>query len=1078
MQKPVKILQASAGSGKTFSLAAHYLTLLFSGEHKYREILAVTFTNKATEEMKSRILEVLLGIAKGDESKKIDAYKQIILREHPSLNEAKLQQNAHVIYRRILHDYSRFSVSTIDGFVQKVIRGFALELGLGSGYGLEMNIDKVKYDLSSQLEKSLDEKENLLQWVIQLALSRINNNQSWNYKRELLDLSSEVFKDRFKDFEIAIKGFGSENVDAAFKKYIDFSEGFIKKFEEDLITFAQRAENIILEGDYRTEDFKGKSRSPLTKFRAIAAKNFDAIASVLRLLNDEENWFQKGKQNTLFESLNPILSEMAEIYNIGFADYMLAQAFLKNGYILRLMQEIALLLSAYREENDTLLFSDAQKLLNGIAEDAGDNPSFIWEKMGNRYRNFLFDEFQDTSGNQWSSFLNLVLNSISTHDGKLQDHLIVGDVKQSIYRWRDGDYKLLHQKAKLDLQPLNVLEDHLEENYRSTEEIINFNNEIYPKLAQLLQEKINENIAEDGEFLHQFWNSESNKYGNVIENIYKSVSQKSHKNTRQGGVVKIHRIDFSKTDTEDAEAENKRDAALADMILEMKILLNERGYQQREIGVLVRTNAEAALAVEALMQAGLEVISGEALKISSNIAIKLIINVLKLLVVTPINSALYKANCIALYAQIHNNPINGDHYFNLNEIPLSNLSNVLPPVFCANYRRWVQMPMPETVEKIIDAFGLDNYQTGNINPFLPYLLAFRDLAAKASRQGEKGISAFLTWWDEEGSSKNLPSPDAANAVQVTTIHKSKGLAFRAVFIPFCDWKLSGRPNTTFWVPMENTPYADLQTVPLSYSSKLGGSSIAHHYLEETLFNYMDALNGLYVATTRAKDFIYIAVARKKVNTITSIGDALLSLYKTELEDGSDQIEIGEFSAVGDELDVVDSISLNNYPTSNRLEQVYKETETRPQKYITNVTKSARRGSNLHAVLAEANNLTEVKMAVDKLVLNGLIDEDEKTEYVTRATAVLSNPELSALLTKNANQINEKAIIGIDGKTYRPDKLIVSGKQVSIIDYKFTAEESEHHIAQIKNYKNLVEAMGYKDVKTYLFYEMKNKLKAV
>ena len=1083
MQKPVKILQASAGSGKTFSLAAHYLTLLFNGELKYREILAVTFTNKATEEMKSRILEVLLGLAKGDDSKKIDVYRKIILKQHSTLDPDGLQKQADLIYRRILHDYSRFSVSTIDGFVQKVIRGFAFELGLDAGYSLEMNVEKVKQDLSDRLEKLLDENENLLQWIIQLALSRIANNQSWNYKRELLELSGEVFKDKFKEFEIAVAAFGSDNIDEVFKNYIDFSENFQKKFEGDLTLLAEKAQNTVLESGCELEDFKGKSRSPLTKFTAIANGGFEYIPKVLKFIDEQESWFQKGKQHSVFENLNPILKEMAAIYNVGIGDYILAKAFLKNGYFLRLMQEMARLLSAYREENETLLFSDAQKLLNGIAEDAGDNPSFIWEKMGNRYRNFLFDEFQDTSGNQWSSFLNLVLNAISTHNGKLHDHLIVGDAKQSIYRWRDGDYKLLHQKAKSDLQKLNVLDDQLEENYRSTEEVIKFNNQLYPKLARALQLKINENILQDNEQLAGFWNTPENQYGTIIESIYEGVVQKSHGSTKKGGVIKIHRINLNNIDGSDAdlgelEVENKKDAALLDMIIEIRALLNERGYQQREIGVLVRSNSEASLTVDALMQAGFDVLSGEALKIASNIAIKLIVNVLKLLVVTQKNSALYKANCIALYAQIHGKEIDGDDFFMLSNTPLTALPDVLPPVFCENYRQWMQLPIPEMVEKIIGAFKLDNYRKGDINPFLPYLLAFRDLTNKSARQGEKGISAFLNWWEEEGIAKNLPSPDAANAIQVTTIHKSKGLAFRAVFIPFCNWPLQGMPRATFWVPMQNTPYAKLQTVPLSYTSGLKDSSIGHHYLEETLFNYMDALNNLYVATTRAKDFIYIGVAGKKSKTISSIGDAILDVFKDEFENDNDQIEIGAFSAIGDEMSSVDVITLVDYPTTNRLEDIYKATEDRPQRYIDNVAKSARRGSNLHFIVAEANKVADLEKVVGKLILQGLINDEEKASYIEEASTVLRNPDLSAILTQNADQINEKSIVGVDGKTYRPDKLVVNGNKVSIIDYKFTAEESEHHVAQIKNYQQLIEAMGYDDVKTYLFYASKNKLKAL
>jgi ATP-dependent helicase/nuclease subunit A len=1084
--KPLKILQASAGSGKTFSLAAHYLTLLFSGENKYREILAVTFTNKATEEMKTRILEVLKGFAIGDGSKKIDDYRQLVLAAHPQLKAETLKLKADKIYRKILHDYSRFSVSTIDGFVQKVIRGFAFELGLDSGYSLEMNTEKVKKELTNKLEKLLDEKDNLLQWVVELALDRISNNKSWNYNAELLKLVGEVFKDQFKDFELAIASFGTENTDEVFKRYIDFSKNYIKKFETDLIEHAENAFGIIEVSGFSTDDFKGKSRSPLLKFRGIINGNFADVEKVLKLIDDEENWFPKGKPNELYEDINPILHQLANVYQNGIADYILAKAFIKNGYFLRLMQEIAILLAEYRDENETLLISDAQKLLNGIAEDAGENPSFIWEKMGNKYRNFLFDEFQDTSANQWNSFKALVSNSIATHDGKLHDHLIVGDAKQSIYRWRDGDYKLLHQKAKADLETHNVFDDQLAENYRSTEQVIKFNNELYPKLANLLQNKINGEIPVDDEQLTGFWNDPRNQYADIISKIYDGVAQNTHGKTLQGGVIKIKKIEFEKPKSvegivgniaTDTEPENKKEATLKEMLKEVNLLFKEKGYQQREIGVLVRSNAEATEVVNALMEAGLDVISGEALKIASSTAIKLIVNVLKLLVVSPANSALYKANCIALYAQLHQKAINGDHYFALKETPIENLKHVLPSGFCDNYRAWLGLPVSALIENIITAFGLDSYTKNNVNPFLPYLLAFRDLTNRAAKQGEKGISSFLNWWEEEGHNKNLPSPETANAIQVMTIHKSKGLAFRAVFIPFCDWPLGGRPNSTFWVPMGDTPYTDLQSIPLQFTSQLKGSSVTKYYLEELLMNYMDALNSLYVATTRAKDYIYISFPGKKKPSLTHVGDAVFDAFAEDFEN-TDEIQIGTFSAKGDGLENFDTLSLTDYPTTKRLEEVYEETENRPQKYIDNIAKSGVKGSNLHAILAEVNKVDEVDGVIDRLILEGLILEEVRADYLQQVSEVLSHPELSKLLDQNADQINEKSIIGIDGKTYRPDKLVLNGKQVSIIDYKFTAEESQNHIAQIVNYKNLIEAMGYENVKPYLFYASLGKLKAV
>ncbi|RYF84573.1 MAG: DNA helicase UvrD, partial [Chitinophagaceae bacterium] len=395
MHKPLKILQASAGSGKTFSLTAHYLTLLFSGPNKYREILAVTFTNKATEEMKTRILQVLKGFAAGEPG--FDAYKQLVLAAHPALDGVTLQQRADLTYRKILHDYSRFAVNTIDGFVQKVVRGFAFELGLEAGYALEMNEEKVKNELADRLEKALDAAPELLQWIIDLAKERIENDLSWNYRRELLDLSGEIFKERYQPFENAVAALGKEAaLDNVFKDYQLLTKGHIAAFKQAITTLAADAAQLLDVLDLDPAQVKGKSRSPLWNLKKIAGGEFDKIKGLAKLVDEPTEWFapKAAVPANAFEDLNPMLKELTATYAEGLPAYTTAVGFNKNLFYLRLMQEIAVLLKQYRSENENLLISDAQKLISEITKDAGDNPSFIWEKVGNRYKNFLFDEFK------------------------------------------------------------------------------------------------------------------------------------------------------------------------------------------------------------------------------------------------------------------------------------------------------------------------------------------------------------------------------------------------------------------------------------------------------------------------------------------------------------------------------------------------------------------------------------------------------------------------------------------------------------------------------------------------------------
>ncbi|RZK81186.1 MAG: DNA helicase UvrD [Pedobacter sp.] len=1069
-QQPLKILQASAGSGKTFSLTAHYLTLLLSGETKYREILAVTFTNKATEEMKSRILEVLVGLATG--SKSIDSYRAIILKAHPDLTPEELQLKADRIYRKILHDYSRFSVSTIDGFVQKVIRGFAFELGLNADYSLEMNYNKVKDDLVAKLDEALDHNKQLLQWIIDLAIERISDNKSWNYKIELYNLIGEIFTERFQVFESAVEEIGVENIDELFKRYISITKDEVKNFEQTVTAIAKNIYEIFERYNVTNDVLKGKSRSGLAKVILVARGDLTKVDPLFKYIDEPEEWFQKnGRIDGVYESANRLLKELRTHYDTSLPNYSLALAFNKNLYYLRLMQEIATLLKQYRSENDNLLISDAQKLISEITKDAGDNPSFIWEKVGNRYRNFLFDEFQDTSTSQWGSFRSLLSNAIATPSQQLTDHLIVGDTKQSIYRWRNGDWNILHKHAKLDIGVHNVIEESLEENYRSAENIITFNNFLYRKIPETLQNELNHNISGRTASIQEWWNEES--YSQIITDIYQSSTQNFASNTLSGGTVKIKR--FGK---DDAQSEARftetvfRDIALNDVIEEIYELKDKQGYALKDIAVLVRSNTEALLTVRKLMEQNLPVISGDALMIANNKAIQLIINTLKMLIGLESQIALYKANCIALYNSLHNEEAIADHYLNLNTKPLSQLTSVLPVSLCENWQSWMQLPLPELIEILIDCYGLKV-----LTAHLAYLLAFRDLSATAGKLGEKGIVSFLTWWEEDGINKSLPSPEGADAIQVITIHKSKGLAFRAVFIPFCNWEIKGKVNANFWVSSEETIYKELKGIPLRYNEALADSAIAKAYYEELLYNNMDALNMLYVATTRSKDYLYIATMEKKdAAKLSNMGDVVNHTFENDFDGNVYEIVVPV--SVKNKTEESSFIHLNGYPTTNRLGELYVPSEEKHLRHVLNIEKSGRKGSLLHDILANANNEQQVNVFINELVLQGTIQESEGAELSASVLDVLANTDLKAILNKAEESITEKSIIDANGKLHRPDRVLISGDEVVVLDYKFTLEESNRHVEQVHNYKDLLVAMGYTNVKTYLFYAVSGKLKLV
>jgi ATP-dependent helicase/nuclease subunit A len=1078
MLQPLKILQASAGSGKTFSLTAHYLTLLLSGETKYREILAVTFTNKATEEMKSRIMEVLKGFATGDEG--VNDYRALVLKAHPDLDAGSLQHKSERIYKRILHDYSRFSVSTIDGFVQKVIRGFAFELGLDSGYALEMNFDKVKNDLADRLDQQLDHNPNLLQWIIDLALDRINNNISWNYRTELTDLAGEIFKERYQPFDNAIQDLLQHtDLNELFKNYGTETRKHISSFEEMVSRLSAKATELFDSSGVNPDHLKGKSRSPLNNLKKIAAGELDKMDSLTKLIDEPDEWFKPGSDTSLYQSLNPIIRELNTGYIERLPEYILAQAFNKNLYYLRLMQEMAVLLKAYREESGNLLISDAQNLLRGITGDDDDNPAFIWEKTGSRYRHFLFDEFQDTSANQWSNFRPLLKNAMAEANGKLIDHLIVGDVKQSIYRWRNGDWNILHQQAKQDIGVTYVTDASLEENYRSTKNIITFNNFLFKALPILMQRNINDTIEgqTSNTALNSWW--EEKGFDHIMTDVYSEAEQKINNRTADGGSIDFNVL---RTDADGAPLNKTgfKAEALRRMVETLhRLLVIEKRYQAGDACVLVRSNAEAISVVDALMENHISVISGEALLIENNIAVSLLIDTLKVMAGLTENTALYKANCISLYAQLQNRALDPADLFNLKDKGLEDLQNILPSSLCNHWRSWMQQPLPELLEKLMAAYGLN--ASANTT-HLPYLFALRDLAGNIGRQGEKGITSFLKYWEEEGRRKTLPSSESTDAVQVITIHKSKGLAFKVVMIPFCNWDINGKINTIFWVPAANTPYHQLGRIPLKYNASLGQSAVAIPYYEELLFNQMDALNMLYVATTRTKEYLYISTLGKKTEGTSTIGDLLIRVFEDQLsEEGRflvDEEVQKKVTETNEKSIKPELISLTSYPVSDRLTAVFNSDLKRRELDMLGMQMAGREGSILHEVLARASDIEDIDHILSEMLTEGLFREEERSAFKLQATTVLKHADLQDLLNSSTQTLNEKSIIDRSGKSYRPDKVLFSDNRVIVIDYKFTQQESPAHIKQIHGYRALLQEMGYAEVSTYLFYANSGELKLV
>ena len=1102
-QKAVKLLRASAGSGKTFALTAQYLILLFSGKGKYREILAVTFTNKATAEMKERILGSLQELALTGYQK--SKFSQVLQSVYPELSDTDIRQRASEIYSSILHDYSRFSVSTIDRFVQQLIRSFAFELNLDSGYKLEMNQNKVKEDLVEALNLYLEKDEDLLSWVTNLAIDRISEGKDWDYHRALMDLADEIFKERYSAFDEAMKAMGAGRSNE-FNKLQKKVKTESDEFRDEIVRKATEIKKIFDTSGIEPDDLNLKTRNPLFKLTKIIAEDFSGISSFEDFADNFDRWPNSKLKDTsdlmqLYNRIGPLLKDLLDYYNSGIVMFETYRAISKNSPYLRLMQGMAELLTDYRSDKKLLLLSDAQRLLKGVTGNDAHNPSFIWEKTGNKFKNFLFDEFQDTSTFQWENFLPLLQNAIAESAvEKYADHLVVGDVKQSIYRWRNGDWRILHQQVKRDLSPVNVNEETLVFNRRSSQNIIRFNNFLYKSLPEFLQNQLNEIFAETApEYLHPYWEEK----GSLIQRAYEGSHQQTTESTPAGGKIEIKF--FMKTEEPDGEEEHSQAAFYT---VEKLAELLELGIAMKDIGILVRKNSEAQQILECVFEknnqeklsraAGkpFQVISGEALKIMNNPAVSLLLSTFRLLSVHEPESGIYKAECARLWYQILNPDaeeiaLETDIWISFPAMPVSSLPGVLPEDLCSSFNSLRYLPVNELTEKLIKMYRLGTAGTEN---HIPYLLAFRDQVAVFSSAGDQGIGAFVKWWDAEGSVKALPSSENQDAVQIMTVHKSKGLEFGAVIVPFLNWKLNEYSNPgkrkLLWVGADQAGFERFNSFPVDYNKNLASTVFAGDFFDEMLLNYMDELNALYVATTRAKDYLCLICpktpAKKKdsksgpPNELHYILHQMFEEKQTAdliFDEADNSFSFGEISAVKIDKEEEDHthIRITSYPVNEELTERFKRNSRNEETWFNS---KQRKGVVLHKLLEILTSQDDLDKLISEKVQEGFIRESEKQEIRKDVEDILMQEEIKHWFATAKLVISEKDMIIEAGLVKRPDKLFAFDDRAVLLDFKFGAEQNKY-INDISLYRdNLLRMDEFKEVDAYLWYAEGRKLQKV
>ena len=1077
MVKPLSVYKASAGSGKTFTLATEYIRLLVDNPLSYRNILAVTFTNKATEEMKMRILSQLYGIWKQlpDSSDYLEA-----IRQKTGFEPRLISERAGIALANILHNYNYFRVETIDTFFQSVLRNMARELDLTTNLRIGLNDTQVEELAVDQLIADLSTTDVMLQWILKYIMENISEDKAWNIISQIKNFGHTIFRDDYKAVSRQLEQKMQE-------------EGFFEDYTRRLRELRQMAVEHMkevaasffdaLEGeDLTIDDLANKSRGIAGFFLKLQKGIFDPSienASVANCLGNSEKWCAKShpRRDLIISLAEGPLGDILR-YAVGerprqWKLYKSADLTLRHLNQLRLLSSIEQKVHELNESANRFLLSDTQQLLHSLIGES-DSP-FIFEKIGTQLEHVMIDEFQDTSTVQWQNFRVLLAEAMS-HEGS--SNLIVGDVKQSIYRWRSGDWRLLNDiEQQFNAQQIETLP--LKTNYRSERGIITFNNAFFRQAADLeyaTQRELGESEAKQ------------------LQRAYADVEQQIPAKRQSGGYVDIRLLPGS---------DDYQELTLQHIAQTIGDLISQ-GIRQQDIAILVRANASIPHIAHYFMEQmpQVTIVSDEAFRLDASQAVCLLVNALRLLIHP--DDLLTKAAIVRTY----HCDVLGEHDEE-NELLLSttDLDSHLPEDYIAHFNQLLSLPLYDLVERLYAIFGLETLDTQSA-----YVSAFYDRLSDYVNENATDISDFLREWDETLCSKTIQS-DENEGVRIFSIHKSKGLEYDHVIIPFCDWTIERGGNILWCTPTEE-PFSDLPIAPIDYSQKqMMGTIYEKDYLHEHLQNTVDNLNLLYVAFTRACKSLYVIGRRGGKNTRSALIEQCLPLIV-------DKLEAATLEGLEDEKGILHFAyphsSTNISPSSFLLPPSSKNTSQNPflqpsdpinvavrtfaskvnfqqsnrsRNFVEGDDEDAQQrrqyiqtGSVLHEIFSTIRTAADIPDALQRLQFEGVLyDENITTERIKEMLKKrLEHPRVRDWFSNRWTLFNECTILSVeDGQLHerRPDRVMTDGHEWIIVDFKFGAPHPEYQ-DQVREYMQLLASMGHQHISGYLWYVYSNRIEEV
>lgn len=1035
------VYKSSAGSGKTYTLVKEYLKIALqsSKPDHYRGILAITFTNKATSEMKERIVSALKALSSDEKLTGTNSFLQKDLISELKVDADVLRARAGNTLTHILHHYSDFAISTIDKFVYKIVRAFARDLHIPMNFEVELDAENLLRNAIDQLLSKAGTDPLLTKILVEFTETKTEDEKSWKIENDLFDFAGETLKEESMEFSEKLK-------ETDLSQFFLIKEELLKQvrlFESDIKKIGKDALLLIENSGISHQAFAGGKNGIAKYFTYLSECRTDKLnpSATVQGYMEEDKW-HAGKINEHDrENIDRVKNTLSDYYvkATGYIEknspgYFLHRLILQNIYSLAVLRELELILDEIKSEKNIVHISEFNKKIAAIV--TKESAPFIYERLGERYRHFLIDEFQDTSSLQWLNILPLVHNSLS--EGNF--NMLVGDGKQAIYRWRSGDVEQFARLPQISNPKKNELlseqeqslkANHspkfLDKNFRSKREIVEFNNFFFGELSL----KLNENYR----------------------NIYHRQQQEFNpENT--GGFVQV---DIFREEAE-KELRQKYLARTLGIILE----LQKENFQHGDICLLCRKNSDASELAAFLLENNIPVISSESLLLGNSPEVNFLVSFLGFLN----NREDKKFQTAMAVFLVENKRVNKAELhsilslINQKENNLFFTSWLKSSGFDVNIFQLRKLPLYELAETIVRTFFLHTEAS-------PYIFFFLDLVHSFSLKETNNIAEFLEFWEKKKYTASIVTPEGLNAVSIMTIHKSKGLEFPVVIFPFANWQ-ENMTKDFLWIDVP-PPSHGLQAAIVQVKKDLEQTCFSDRYAEEKNKSLLDNFNLLYVAFTRAKERLYVISSIEKQKNLSR--NFIEILQKHEGWNGeSFSFQYGMKSDYS-RLPLPGRELLQFMPgktplvSSDWRERVYISSSA--EKYLDS-EKQKNYGKLLHYALSFIRCENDVESAMERLSVMGICSGEEKTDMTEKIKKLLSIPGVKPFFATGLTVKTEEEILLSTGEIYRPDRVILFEDSAAIIDYK-TGLPGEKHKEQVEKYADAVRDTGYKKVEKYLIY---------